>query len=348
MSTGDDSQIRQALAKFENLPGKEGKTWNTTYSIESFEPGVPPVISYYLRNTDSLFCASAFKVFVLAAYLYYAERGQLPNQPSQAGYPSPLAAALDEPLTIDASDLTQSSKVFGYEFPGYPTGVTGTTSASAILAAMIAYSDNTATDLALKRVGVENVRAFMYDTVRDRDKPYITKDKVAIPDSTRAFYNYLNPNPPSPDKRHLLNDTETMKCTALAFAKFYWQTLDWPNNPYFKTEETRRHFKSFLSMSQAIPQGIPEETLCYMKGGMANYDGQVGQKDYIAEHAMAGAGQVTVPYKPDGALNVQFALLYNWNDLNGVDNWQTGVQAFIQSFKEVFTAIRVYVWQQTQ
>jgi len=157
MTTDDRSQIEAALAKFKSLPWGE-----TAYFIQSGPPHLDPELNFYLNVDKPLFCGSAFKVFVLASYLYYAERGELPNQPPQGTHPSPLEAALAEPLTISDSDHTPSSKVFGYEATGYPTGVTGTTSASAILAAMIAYSDNTATDLAMKRVGVDKVRAFMY------------------------------------------------------------------------------------------------------------------------------------------------------------------------------------------
>jgi beta-lactamase class A len=328
MTAADDSQLQAALAKYANLPGKQSATWNTAYSIITYIPHVQPLLDYHLRGMDSLFCASAFKVFVLTAYLYYAERRKLPNQPSEKGYASPLAAALAEPLTV--SDHTHDSQVFGYEFEGYPTGVTGTTSASAILVAMIAYSDNTATDIAMKRVGVDNVRNFMYKTAG------LKSPAVRIPDSTKAFYDYLS----SPGEHHLINDKETMVCTAGLFAEFYEKALTQYNNPYFKNEETRRLYKWFLSTSGAIPQGIPEDMTCYMKGGMANYAGQ---------HALAASGQVTVPYKAgdNGTLNVQFSMLYNWSDLNGVDNWGTGVQAWTASFKEVFAALRAYVLQLT-
>ena len=39
--------------------------------------------------------------------------------------------------------------------------LSGTASACTVLEAMIAHSDNTATDAAMRRVGVDNVRAFL-------------------------------------------------------------------------------------------------------------------------------------------------------------------------------------------
>lgn len=75
MPTGDDSQIQAALAKFRNL-----QSGVAAYSIQPPGPIGGP-LSYGWNNYKSLFCASSFKVFVLAAYLYYAERGNSPTSP---------------------------------------------------------------------------------------------------------------------------------------------------------------------------------------------------------------------------------------------------------------------------
>jgi len=310
MPTGDTSQIQAALDNFKKLPSGVA-----AYSIQPPGPIGGP-LSFGWNNHRSLFCASSFKVFVLAAYLYYAERGDLPNQPSEEGYLSPLDAALGEPLTV--SDHTAGGKVFGYE-----AGVTGTTSATAILAAMIAYSDNTATDIAMKRVGVANVRKFMYETAGLRSPD------VRIPDSTKAFYEYLS----SPG-HHLINDEETMVCTTAAFRLFYQQTIH--DKLYFKNEETRRQFIWFLSMSEAIPLAIPTDTVCYMKGGDANNPDE-------GEHAAAIAGHVTFPGITTGygnnILPVNFAMLYNWT---GQDNLASGTQVFREAAKGVFVALKNY------
>ena len=309
----DYRPIEVALDNFRKLPSGVA-----AYSIQTpHVPGNQYPLSYGSNNQTSLFCASSFKVFVLAAYLYYAERGELPNQPPQEGYPSPLDAALAEPLTV--SDHTPDSTVFG--------DVVGKTTASAILAAMIAYSDNTATDIAMKRVGVANVRKFMYETAG------LDKQKVRIPDSTKAFYNYLS----SPGKHHLINDKETMVCTTQAFRQFYEDTID--AKRYFKKEETRRQFMWFLSMASAIPLGMPTDTVCYMKGGDTDNPDE-------GEHAVAIAGHVTFPgittYYGNNILPVNFAMLYNWT---GEHNFASGTQAFREAVIEVFAALKNFAAQ---
>jgi len=303
--------IQAALNEFKKLPG--GKT---AYRIYGFE-GYP---DFKDQEEDSLFCASAFKVFVLAAYLHYAEKGELPGQQSQGSYPENLAAALNEELAVEPSDHTQGSPVFG--------NLTGKTTAKAILEAMIAYSDNTATDIAMKRVGVDNVRAFMRDVARLDEK------SVRIPDSTKSFYNYLDQEPQS--EHHLINTSQTMVCTASEFASFYSRAY-WGLS-FLQTDETRREFKRFLSTADAIPQAIPENMSCYMKGGSANWPP-------TGEHAMAAAGTtVLVQTIRDQTVRlgspVSFALLYNWT---GPNNWESGVSAYIEACKKVFNAIAEYV-----
>jgi len=309
MPIGDYGPVQAALDNFKKLP-----SGMSAYSFQT-----PAVHGGQFRMSDgwnnyqSLFCASAFKVFVLAAYLHYAERGQLPNQPPKGDNPSLLAAALAEPLTINTSDHIPGGAVFG--------DVVGKTTASAILSAMIAYSDNTATDIAMKRAGVENVRKFMYETAG------LHSPAVRIPDSTKAFYEYL-------PGHHLINNEETMVCTTAAFRQFYEQTID--DKLYFKNEETRRQFMWFLSMSEAIPLAMPTDTVCYMKGGDANNPDE-------GEHAAAIAGHVTFPgittYYGNNILPVNFAMLYNWT---GRDNFASGTQAFRKAVKGVFVALKNY------
>jgi beta-lactamase class A len=317
MLTGDDSQIQAALAKFSGLPGQ------TAYSIESTPTGYSSVpVSYASNANASLFCSSSFKVFVLAAYLYYAERGKLSNQPPQGQYPSLLDAALAEPLTVNTSDHGVGGAVFG--------DVVGTTTATAILSAMIAYSDNTATDIAMKRVGVDNVRNFMYETAG------LHSPDVRIPNSLKAFYEYL------PGHR-LINNVETMVCTTSAFLNFYLQTID--GMVYFKHKETQRQFMWFLSMSEAIPLGMPTDTVCYMKGGDANNPDENNPDE--SEHAAALAGHVTFPGitwsgYANNILPVNFAMLYYWT---GEDNLDSGTQAFRKAVQEVFAALKNFAVQ---
>src|SRR5690349_16163657 len=73
-----------------------------------------------------------------------------------------------EQLTIDDAVRSVGGGVFEH--------LTGTTAARNILEAMIAHSDNTATDIALARVGPDKVRAFIAEA---------GLTQARIPDSTR-------------------------------------------------------------------------------------------------------------------------------------------------------------------
>ena len=301
MSTTDNIRLGQALAKFKELPGR------TAYSFEELfyhGAGVPLMESW---NQDQvMFCASAFKVLVVAAYLYYAERGELPPQRPGTAPPQNVAQALAEPLEVTAADHTQSSRVLG--------DLTGRIIANAVLDAMIGYSDNTATDIAMRRIGVDRIRAFMYGPAK------IARDAVKIPDSTAAFLAYLHGGP----NRYLINGYQSMLCTAAAMKRFYAQCLARGTSPVklFQEEATRRHFERVMSVATSVTQLIPEGRFCCMKSGEADFDG---------EHALAVAGAAFLHTRTIG-----FTLLYGWD---GADNYESGFQAYVAASKRVFDAL---------
>ena len=80
----------------------------------------------------------------------------------------------DEPLAIDDSVRMVGSPVF--------LDLAGTTQARSVLEAMIAHSDNTATDLATRTVGADRVRALIAEA---------GLRSIRIPDSTRLFVSYI-------------------------------------------------------------------------------------------------------------------------------------------------------------
>ena len=84
------------------------------------------------------FVASAIKTFIVCQYLRDVEAGRLSE---------------DEPLPVNDSVRSSDSSVL--------LDLTGTTPARSILEAMISHSDNTATDIALLRVGPSRVRSFI-------------------------------------------------------------------------------------------------------------------------------------------------------------------------------------------
>ena len=85
-----------------------------------------------------LFVASAIKTFIVCQYLRDVEAGRLSE---------------DEQLPVNDSVRNSDSAVL--------LDLTGTTPARSILEAMITHSDNTATDIALLRVGPNRVRSFI-------------------------------------------------------------------------------------------------------------------------------------------------------------------------------------------
>jgi beta-lactamase class A len=233
-----------------------------------------------------LFCGSCFKTFVLATYLREVEAGRL---------------SLDEQLTIDDRTRSTGGAVFEH--------LTGTTQARIVLEAMIAHSDNTATDVAMGRVGVDKVRAFIAEAALKG---------VRIPDNTRRFFSYLAGYPQGTDMgieglramaadkagpgpmRQALNDVDTMVCPAATFVDYYKRALA---GAYFERKETLVELKRILAMADAIAVLVPAGTPAYMKGGSIDWNGF---------HCLAAAGQMIARGVP-----VTFALMLNWRDSDG-------------------------------
>src|SRR5438270_3203546 len=158
----DDSSIDQqrqrtsgdlaaALRRFLALPGTK------SYLIHVGQGGALRRIAH--QPDLFLFTASAYKTFVLGQYLRDVEAGLLSE---------------DEPLAIDDSVRDPSSPVF--------LELAGTTTARSVLEAMIAHSDNTATDIATEKVGADRVRALVAEA---------GLSAIRIPASTRLFRSYI-------------------------------------------------------------------------------------------------------------------------------------------------------------
>ena len=128
--TAADLRDRDLLARFLDLPGRKG------VQIDVGGPGNAWRVEH---SADApLFCGSCFKTFVLATYLQEVEAERLSES---------------EQLAIDDSIRSVGGGVFEF--------LTGKTLARNVLEAMIAHSDNTATDVAMQRVGVGRVREFL-------------------------------------------------------------------------------------------------------------------------------------------------------------------------------------------
>jgi beta-lactamase class A len=232
-----------------------------------------------------LFCGSAFKTFVLATYLKEVEAGRLSES---------------EQLAIDDSIRSVGGGVFEH--------LTGTTQARIVLEAMIARSDNTATDVALLRLGPDKVRAFINEA---------GLSQARIPDSTRRFFSYIDGYPAGVDMgwkgieemqagktqgapRDPINAEETMVCPASEFVSYYKDALA---GAFFAKKETLVEFKRIQAMADAIALVVPQDTPAYLKGGSIDWNGF---------HCLAVAGQMIVAATP-----VTFCLTLNWTDADG-------------------------------
>jgi beta-lactamase class A len=258
-----------------------------------------------------LFCGSCFKTFVLAAYLQEVEAGRLDEA---------------EQLAVDDGVRSLSSSVL--------ENLTGTTQARNALEAMIAHSDNTATDMALKRVTPARVRQFISDA---------GLKKARIPDSTRRFFSYVAGAPQGEDLgwkamkalvdsdkpdtskyRPALNDVETMAVPAAEFVTYYKRAL---SGGFFQKPETLVEFRRIQSMADAIALVVPADTPAYMKGGSIDWNGF---------HCLAIAGQMIVRETP-----VTVAFLLNWTDADG-DQKQTA-DAFKGAVADILSKVHTRV-----
>ena len=242
-----------------------------------------------------LFVGSAVKTFILAQYLRDVEAGRL---------------AEDTQVTIDDQVRSLSSPVF--------LKLTGTTPAVSVLEAMIAHSDNTATDVAMGAVGADRVRGLIAQA---------GLKQTQIPDSTRRLFSYLAGAPegtdvgwsgmqrlaeasPAGSARLALNDRQTMASTAEDMVNWYRQAL---TGTFFQKPGTLVEFKRIQAMADALVHVVPPDTVAYGKGGSIDWQGF---------HCFCLPGQMIV-----GKVPVTFCFTINWTGP------ADGIGAIFQSYK---------------
>ena len=291
--TGQDSVSRGLLDAFLALPG------NKSVLVDIDRPHGVRRVAY--QPDSPLFCGSCFKTFVLATYLQGVEAGTLTES---------------EQLPIDDSIRSVGGGVFEF--------LTGTASARTVLEAMIAHSDNTATDVAMLRVGADKVRAFIRTAGLTRAR---------IPDSTRRFFSYLSGYPAGTDMgwaglqamqagkpggplRPAINDQQTMVCPASEFVAYYKRALA---GEFFRKKETLTEFKRIQAMADALVHVVPPDTVAYGKGGSIDWQGF---------HCFCLPGQMIV-----GKVPVTFCFTINWTGP------ADGVGAIFQSYKTAIAEI---------
>lgn len=296
---------RRIIDEFSQLPGRK--------ALKIWAPGGDGAQEFLatLKPDTALFCASSFKVFVLAEFLRQMEAGQ---------------TSLTELLPVDDSVWSISSSILA----PLPGTVTGQIQAQTALEAMISRSDNTGTDMSLARVGVDRVRQFIAS---------IGLTNTRIPNSTRQFLAYVSGAPnwqtitwteflalvqsDPPSAHPIINNVQTMAVSPHDFVSFYSRALQ---GEFFQGPETLTTFRSVLALADAIPLTMPLGVNAFLKGGNVDSDG---------EHALSIAGGMFIPPRRW----VYYSLMINWLDGEG------GVSAevqdpFVSACKQIFTLLR--------
>jgi beta-lactamase class A len=260
---------------------------------------------------SQLFVASTIKTFIVCQYLRDVEAGRLSE---------------DEQLPVNDSIRSVDSPVF--------LNLTGTTPARSILEAAIAHSDNTATDIALLRVGPDRVRSLIAAA---------GLRATLIPDSLRRFlsYNYGAPpgvdlgwaglqqalrQPPGPPHPPL-NEQETLASSADDMVSYYKRALA---GQFFTKPETLTEFKRIHLTNMAFP----DDTIGYAKGG--NLDTVATESSTVADfHVLSYAGQMVVNATP-----VTFCFVVNWTSVDPNSTSGTLTPAFVEVVKASLEAIK--------
>jgi beta-lactamase class A len=280
------------LSRFKSFPG------STSFRID---------IGGYQLASDSaatqFFVASSIKTFILCQYLRDVEAGVLSE---------------DEQLPVNDSVRAAASPLL--------LELTGTTPARSILEAMITHSDNTATDIALLRVGPDRVRSLI---------AALGLGATLIPDSTRRFFSYNAGAPFGVDigwsgvqavlkaesalgpPHRALNDLETLASSADDLVSYYKQALA---GTLFSKHSTLSEFKRILLTNTFFP----DDTVGYGKGGSGDwFDESLVSGDF---HAISYAGQMVVDVTP-----VTFCFIVNWMS----EDPQSGSEDLAPAFTEV-------------
>jgi beta-lactamase class A len=265
------ARVQAAIERFATLPA-------ASCLVVADHPTRPWRASH--QPAARLFVGSAVKTFILAQYLRDVESGRL---------------AEDTQLAIDDSVRSLSSPVF--------LKLTGTTPAVSVLEAMIAHSDNTATDVAMAAVGADRVRALIAEA---------GLRQTQVPDSTRRLFSWLAGAPEGVDvgwagmqklaegttaaaARPALNDRQTMASTAEDMVAWYRKVLA---GTLFTKPGTLVELKRIQAMADALVHVVPADTVAYGKGGSIDWQGF---------YCFCLPGQMIV-----GKVPVTFCFTINW------------------------------------
>jgi beta-lactamase class A len=302
----------EVVGLFNRVPGRKGlKFWAPAAT------GLPEW-SATLNPSSQLFVASAFKAYVLAAYLRQVEAALDPAGAVPIG--QQLEAHLAEEWPLDESVFSLDSVVFN------PPHLTGKVQALTALEAMISRSDNTGADMTLANAGADRVREFIASIgLRDTRIPTSTRQFAGyifgLPDWQATTWAQLEANTNYPP-RPIINDQITMASTADDFVSFYSRALQ---GEFFRYPETLAQFRAILMLADAIPQSVPLGVSAFLKGGEIGYQGN---------NALTVAGGLYIPNRW-----VYFSMLHNWTDAEAGPAAEV-LQQNVTTVSEIFRLVR--------
>jgi beta-lactamase class A len=271
-----DNTIARLFAK---LPGE------VSYKIVAPATRRTAQVQVSSSNSGSrLFIGSAFKTFVLAEAL------------RQADSPDVVRTITTQQLALDASVWSLDSATFN------PPHVSGVVSERTALEAMILHSDNTGTDMSMKLVGTDKVRAFIASA---------GLHNTLIPESTRSFVGYLLGAPDyltftwdqtvaaanDPMVNPPLNTEQTLASSADDLVTYYARALQ---GDFFEHPQTLNQYRAILSIGDVIwLLPLPLGVSAFAKGGSIDVPGF---------HAVCAAGGMVFD-----DVWVYFCFTINWD-----------------------------------
>jgi beta-lactamase class A len=236
-----------------------------------------------LNSGQQMFIGSSFKAFVATEALRQDDSANV------------VQTITERQLALDESVWSPDSATFN------PPNLSGQVSQRTAMEAMILHSDNTGTDMTLKQVGPDNVRAFIASA---------GFTSTLIPDSTRSAIGYMfgvkDPdaftwadfvaiqnqpfvNPP-------LNQTCTMASSPDDLVSLFSRALQ---GEFFQNAATLQEFRALLSIGDIIwLLPLPLGVSAFAKGG---------EIDSPGFHALCAAGGM---FFDD--VWVYFCFIINW------------------------------------
>lgn len=316
---GQDGLSAEILQIFAALPGEKGlKLWAPPDAGR-------PAWEVAHNAAQPFFIASAFKSIVLAEYLRQLEEALDPADGTSLR--EQLTALLSEEMTLDDAVFSPGSPALN------PPSLLGELTAQTVMEAMIAQSDNTATDMALRRTGPAKVRDLITS---------LGLTQTHIPDSTRQFVAYVLGAPewqtlswndllalaqadPYPH-RPLLNDEITMASSPDDLVAFYSHVFQ---GGLFRYPETLAAYRGFLAQANTIALSMPLGVNAFAKSGWGG--ASPGGEPSEGVCSMAGAVFVRNRW-------VYFAQVINWPPEAGT---LTDIEpAFFAATNAIFTLVR--------